>query len=263
VYAVRPSRYGKSALSLNRCPFPPSLRAYPRSRYRHGLFQAVALPSPAPVLYYLVCYSFTTPNDSASQSLDLAHVSDSDLLTLISQPIYTQSCREMRPALPPRLPRRVPHSFSTALWYFKRMTLAGSYPVFSLLWLSLPPSGSSTSIFSGTLIKPSSATSSACSSWSPYTPRSASHHTSSGITPRLYFSSATHTRPFSSLLFSISCSRICPRTLKSRSPFFENAACRGKPTRSSDGVGYPDESGSSLLDLSGGNRRMDCSFCSL
>ena len=72
-------------------------------------------------------------------------------------------------------------------------------------------------------------------------------------TPRPCFSSATHTRPSSSPLFSISCSRICLRTPKRRRPSFSNAVCRGRPTRNLDGVGCPDRGGSSLSDLSGGN----------
>jgi hypothetical protein len=104
------------------------------------------------------------------------------------------------------------------------------------------------------------------------------------ITLHPCFSSATHTRPSSSPLSSIFCSRICPRIPKCRRPYFANVVCQRKPTRNADGVGSPERSGSSLSDLSGGNRRcggflftlfyihakrnelpirMACSFCSL
>jgi hypothetical protein len=75
------------------------------------------------------------------------------------------------------------------------------------------------------------------------------------ITLHPCFSSATHTRPSSSPLSSISCSRICPRIPKCRKPSFVNVVCQRKPTRNADGVGSPEGSGSSLSDLSGGNRR--------
>jgi hypothetical protein len=75
------------------------------------------------------------------------------------------------------------------------------------------------------------------------------------ITPRPCCSSGTHTRPSSSPLSSISCSRICLRTPKCRRPSFANAVCRGKPTRNADGVGSPERSGYFLSDLSGGNHR--------
>jgi hypothetical protein len=75
------------------------------------------------------------------------------------------------------------------------------------------------------------------------------------ITLHPCFSFATHTKPSSSPLSSIFCSRICPRIPKCRKPSFANAVCRRKPTRNADGVGSPEGSGSSLSDLSGGNRR--------
>ncbi len=81
------------------------------------------------------------------------------------------------------------------------------------------------------------------------------------ITLRPCFSSATHTRPSSSPLSSIFCSRICPRIPKCRKPSFANAVCQRKPTRNADGVGSPVGSGSSLSDSSGGNRRCGGFFC--
>ena len=75
------------------------------------------------------------------------------------------------------------------------------------------------------------------------------------ITLHPCFSSATHTRPSSSLLFSIFCSHIYPRISKCRKPSFENTVYLRKTTRNADGVGSPEESGSSLSDLSGGNLR--------
>ena len=69
------------------------------------------------------------------------------------------------------------------------------------------------------------------------------------ITLHPYFSSATHTRPSYSPLFSIFCSRICPRIPKCRKPYFANVVCQRKPTRNADGVGSPQGSGSSLSDL--------------
>ena len=74
------------------------------------------------------------------------------------------------------------------------------------------------------------------------------------ITLHPYFSSATHTRPSSSPLSSIFCSHICPRILKCRKQSFASAVCQRKPTQNADGVGSPEGSGSSLSDLSGGNR---------
>jgi hypothetical protein len=81
------------------------------------------------------------------------------------------------------------------------------------------------------------------------------------ITLHPYFSSATHTRPSSSPLSSIFCSRICPRIPKCRKPSFANVVCQRKPTRNPDGVDSPQGSGSSLSDLSGGNRRCGAIFC--
>lgn len=75
------------------------------------------------------------------------------------------------------------------------------------------------------------------------------------ITPHPCFSSATHTRPSSSPLFSIFYSRIYPRIQKCRKPSSANTVCQRRTTRNADGVGSPEGSGSSLSDLSGGNRR--------
>src|SRR6267154_4599356 len=75
------------------------------------------------------------------------------------------------------------------------------------------------------------------------------------ITLHPCYSSATHTRPSSSPHSFIFYSRICPRIPKCKKPSFANAVCQGKPTRNADGVDSPEGSGSSLSDLSGGNRR--------